>query len=69
MIARLAPSGPVILCGMEPGIGERSKATIRLYDLTDPQEITHRSIVDLTYSFLGPSQDPSKIGKLLVNKN
>lgn len=52
-ITRFAPSEPVILSGMAPGTSKRTKATIKLYDLSDPKELTHQGTIDLTYSYLG----------------
>jgi hypothetical protein len=53
MITRFTPSEPVILSGMMPGASKMTTATVKLYDLADPNEVKHQGTVDLTYSYLG----------------
>jgi hypothetical protein len=52
-ITRFAPSEPVILSGMTPGSSKRTQADVKLYDVSDPNEVTHQGMVDLTYSYIG----------------
>lgn len=53
MMTRFTPSEPLILSGMKPGTSKRMQANVKLSDLSDPNDVTHQGIVDLTYSYVG----------------
>jgi hypothetical protein len=53
VITRYEPAEPGLLNGLAPGDSRASTIAVKVYDLSDPQEVTHEGTLDVTYSYLG----------------
>ncbi len=53
VISRYAPVEPVILAGFKPGQSKRLTIEVKVYDLDDPDDITHTGELTLTYTYVG----------------
>lgn len=53
VISRFSPPEPIYVSGMKPGDSKKLKIDVKVYDLSDPTDITHSGALDLTYSYIG----------------
>jgi len=53
VISRYAPPEPGLLIGLAPGDSKDFKIAVKVYDLSDPQDVSHEGTLDVTYSYLG----------------
>lgn len=53
VISRYAPAEPGLLTGLAPGDSRASSIAVKVYDLSDPQDVTHDGTLEVTYSYLG----------------
>ena len=50
---RYTPYEPFLTGGLRPGETRKMTIAIKVYDLTQPKDLTHTGSLDLTYSYLG----------------
>ena len=53
VVSHFAPPEPIYVNGMQPGDSKSLKVEVKVYDLDDPDEVTHSGSLDLTYSYIG----------------
>jgi hypothetical protein len=50
VISRFSPPEPIYVGGLKPGDSKKFKVDVKVYDLSDPKDVTHSGSLDLTYS-------------------
>ena len=53
VITRYAPPEPMLVSGFKPGDSRKSTIAVKVYDLSDPKEVSHSGSLNVTYSYLG----------------
>jgi len=53
VISRFSPPAPIYVTGMARGDSKKVKIGVKVYDLSDPSDVTHSGSLDLTYSYVG----------------
>ncbi len=53
VISRFSPPEPIYVGGLKPGDSKKFKVDVKVYDLSDPKDVTHSGSLDLTYSYVG----------------
>lgn len=53
VIVRYNPPEPMLISGLQPGASKRISIGVKVYDLTDPSDLTHQGSLDVTYSYVG----------------
>ena len=53
VVSRFSPPEPIYVSGMNPGDSKQTKIGVKVYDLSDLQEVSPAGSLDLTYSYLG----------------
>ena len=53
VISRYAPAEPGLLTGLAPGDSKAFTVAVKVYDLSEPQDVAHEGTLDVTYSYLG----------------
>ena len=53
VITRYAPPEPMLVSGFKPGDSKKSTIAVKVYDLSDPSEVSHSGSLNVTYSYLG----------------
>jgi len=53
VISRFSPPEPIYVGGLKPGDSKTFKISVKVYDLSDPKDVTHSGSLDLTYSYVG----------------
>ena len=53
VITRYAPPEPMLVSGFKPGDSKKSTIAVKVYDLGDPNEVSHSGSLNVTYSYLG----------------
>jgi hypothetical protein len=53
VISRYAPPEPGLLNGLAPGDSKAFPIAVKVYDLSDPQDVSHEGTLDVTYSYIG----------------
>jgi hypothetical protein len=53
VVSHFSPPQPIYISGMAPGESKDFKIDVKVYDLSDPTEVTHTGALDLTYSYIG----------------
>ena len=53
VISRFSPPEPIYVNGLKPGDSKTFKVDVKVYDLSDPKDVTHSGSLDLTYSYIG----------------
>ncbi len=53
VISRFSPPEPIYVGGLKPGESKRYTLGVKVYDLSDPKDVTHSGSLDLTYSYVG----------------
>ena len=62
VIVRYAPAEPALLTGLEPGDSRESSIDVKVYDLSDPHDVSHEGMLDVTYSYVGAYQITTPAG-------
>ena len=62
VISRYAPAEPGLLTGLEPGDSRESSIDVKVYDLSDPHDVSHEGMLDVTYSYVGAYQITTPAG-------
>jgi hypothetical protein len=62
VISRYAPAEPGLLTGLEPGDSRKSSIDVKVYDLSDPHDVSHEGMLDVTYSYVGAYQITTPAG-------
>lgn len=52
-ITRYSPSEPFMLQGLAPGDERNVKLGVKVFDLSDPDDVTHEGILDVNYRYIG----------------
>jgi len=63
VISRFDPPEPILLQGMKPGTSKQSRITVKVYDLSRPEKVSHRGHLDLTYTYIGAYEVTVPAGK------
>ena len=53
MITRYDPAEPGLLVGLAPGDSRSSSIAVAVSDLSNPQVVSHKGTLEVTYSYLG----------------
>lgn len=53
VISHFSPPEPIYIGGLKPGESKTFKIAVKVYDLSDPTDLTHSGSLDLTYSYIG----------------
>lgn len=53
VVSRFSPPEPGYVVGMAPGDTKKVTIGVKVYDLSDPSDVTHSGSLDLTYSYVG----------------
>ena len=53
VITRYAPPEPMLVSGLKPGDSTKSTIAVKVYDLSDPNEVSHSGSLNVTYSYVG----------------
>lgn len=53
VISHFSPPEPIYIAGLKPGESKTFKIAVKVYDLSDPKDVTHSGSLDLTYSYIG----------------
>lgn len=53
VISHFSPPEPIYISGLKPGESKTFKIDVKVYDLSDPTDLTHSGSLDLTYSYIG----------------
>lgn len=53
VISRFSPPEPIYIAGLKPGESKKFTIGVKVYDLSDPKEVSHEGSLDLTYSYVG----------------
>jgi len=53
VIVRYNPPEPLLVSGLRPGGSKRISIGVKVYDLSDPSDLTHQGSLDVTYSYVG----------------
>ncbi len=53
MIVRYNPPEPGLLVGLAPGDAHSSSIAVQVSDLSSPEVVSHKGMLDVTYSYLG----------------
>ena len=53
VISRFSPPEPIYVGNLKPGESRKSKIDVKVYDLSSPDEVSHKGYLDLTLSYLG----------------
>ncbi|HEX5077996.1 MAG TPA: hypothetical protein VFV80_02520 [Geminicoccaceae bacterium] len=53
VITRFSPAEPILTNGMQPGDSRNVTIGVKVYDLSDPQEVSHSGSLNLQYSYVG----------------
>jgi hypothetical protein len=53
VISRFSPPEPIYVVGLKPGRSKKFKIDVKVYDLSDPTDVTYSGSLDLTYSYIG----------------
>ena len=53
VITRYSPPEPMLVSGLKPGDSKKSTIAVKVYDLSDPKEVSHTGSLDVTYSYIG----------------
>jgi hypothetical protein len=56
VIVRYLPAQPVLIVGMAPGENRQFAVDVKVYDLSQPEDLEHTGKLELTYSYLGAYQ-------------
>lgn len=63
VITRYSPPQPVWVANLKPGDVKRMKIDVKVYDLTDPQEVSHKGYFNMTYTYVGAYEVTVPAGK------
>jgi len=63
VITRFSPPEPFYFGGMKQGDSKQTKIEVKVYDLSDPKDVTHSGSLDLTYSYIGAYEVTVPAGK------
>ena len=53
VISRFSPPEPFYVGKLHPGDSKKTKIDVKVYDLSSPDEVSHKGSLDLTLSYLG----------------
>lgn len=53
VISHFSPPQPIYVAGMKPGDSKNKKIDVKVYDLSDLKDVSHKGYLDVTYSYLG----------------
>jgi hypothetical protein len=53
VITRYSPPQPVWVANLKPGDVKRMRIDVKVYDLTDPKEVSHKGYFNMTYTYVG----------------
>ena len=53
VISHFSPPEPIYIAGLQPGESKTFKIDVKVYDLSDPTDLSHSGSLDLTYSYVG----------------
>jgi hypothetical protein len=53
VITRYAPPEPMLIAGLAPGDSRQATIAVKVYDLGDPNDVTHTGSLNLTYTYVG----------------
>jgi hypothetical protein len=53
VITRFSPAEPILINGMNPGDNQNVTLAVNVYDLSDPQEVSHSGSLQLAFSYVG----------------
>jgi hypothetical protein len=53
VITRFSPAEPILTNGMRPGDNQNVTIAVNVYDLSDPQEVSHSGSLNLEFSYIG----------------
>ena len=53
LVTRYSPPVPFWVSNLEPGAVRRSQHSVKVYDLSDPREVSHRGSLNLVYTYVG----------------
>ena len=53
VITRYSPPEPMLISGLKPGDSKKSTISVKVYDLSDPKEVSHTGSLNVTYSYIG----------------
>jgi DUF3108-like len=53
VVSHFSPPEPIYISGLSPGESKTFKIGVKVYDLSDPTDVTHTGSLDLTYSYIG----------------
>ena len=53
VITRFTPAEPILTTGMSPGDSKTVTIGVKVYDLSNPDEVSHSGSLDLEYSYIG----------------
>lgn len=53
VITRYSPPEPLWVSNLKPGDVRRSKHDVKVYDLNDPKDVSHRGYLNLVYTYVG----------------
>jgi hypothetical protein len=56
VLTRYDPPRPVLLAGMRPGVPQTSTEQVNVFDLSDPDTVTHTGSLTLTITYVGRYQ-------------
>lgn len=63
VITRYSPAQPILVKGMKPGDIKKSTIQVKVYDLSDPKEVSHTGHLDMTYQYVGACEIQVPAGK------
>jgi hypothetical protein len=53
VLTRFSPAEPILINGMNPGGNQNVTIAVNVYDLSDPQEVSHSGSLNLEFSYIG----------------
>jgi hypothetical protein len=56
VITRFSPAEPILTNGMNPGDSQNVTIAVNVYDLSNPQEVSHTGSLNLEFTYLGAYQ-------------
>lgn len=56
VISHFSPAEPLLVPGLQPGDSKDYTIDVKVYDLSDPKDVTHSGSLQVTYSYLGAYQ-------------
>ncbi|MEM7170127.1 MAG: hypothetical protein AAF530_08145 [Pseudomonadota bacterium] len=53
IVSRFAPAEPAFIPGLSPGDSKSFKIDVKVYDLTDTKDVTHKGTLNVIYDYVG----------------